>query len=106
VKHFLHHRMPSPRLPVFLVEVDPPCRDTVKEWRRERWRDWQEANGRSCGANGSHRNLQWRYFSKAQAERRSGNVLMARLELSCSRVERLKAGVYPWSPMAFLEGRT
>ncbi len=100
-----HHRLPpSPRLPVFMV--DPPCRDSVKEYRRERWRDWQEANGRSCGGAGAHRNLQLSYFSTAQGFRRLGNILMARLHLSCSREERLRAGVYQGSPMAFIEGRT
>jgi hypothetical protein len=103
MKHFLHHRSISvPRLPVFVV--NPPCRDGVKEWRKERWLDWQAVNG-ACGRAGSHRNLQFAYFHSAQIYRRKVNILMARLHLSCSREERLRAGVSPLSPMAQIEMR-
>lgn len=105
MKHFMHHRAWAPRLPVFVV--DPPCRCSVKEYRRERWRDWQDANGRSCGGTGSHRDLQFVHFNKAQAHRQGGCLLMARWQLSCSREERLRAGVWQGSPMAWIEkGRT
>jgi hypothetical protein len=101
MKHFVSHF--SVRLPVFVV--DPPCRCSVKEYRRERWLDWQEANGRSCGGTGSHRDLQFVYLNKARDHRRSGCLLLARLSASCSREERLRAGVIKMSPMAWIERR-
>jgi hypothetical protein len=106
MKHFLHHRSLSRRLPMPVFLVDPPCRCSVKEWHRELWRDWQEANGRSCGGAGSHRDLQFAYLRSVQIERRKSNFLMARLHLSCSREERLRAGVFRGSPMSLIEGRT
>ena len=92
--------------PVFVI--DPPCRNQSKEWRRERWRDWQEANGRSTGGFGTNRNLQFAYLREA-AEARKGPVEFrkVRVELyaSCSKVERLKNPALSPSPMALIEGR-
>jgi hypothetical protein len=76
---------------------------TMKEWRRERWRDWQEANGRTFGWFGSNRDLQFAYLHAAEVARRGGNYLLAKLHASCSREERRRSYINSLSPMALIE---
>jgi hypothetical protein len=87
--------------PVFLI--NRPCRNQAKEWRRERWRDWQEANGRTSGWFGSNRELQFAYLHAAEVARRGGNYLLAKLHASCSREERRRSYINSLSPMALIE---
>jgi hypothetical protein len=92
----------SYRAPSIFV-INPHCRDQSKEWRRERWRDWQEANGRSSGWFGSNRELQFAYLHAAEVARRGGNYLLAKLHASCSREERCRSYINSLSPMALIE---
>jgi hypothetical protein len=86
--------------PVFLI--NRPCRNQAKEWRRERWRDWQEANGRTFGWFGSNRDLQFSYLRIAAGARQTGQYLLVKLYVSCSREERRRS-YGSLSPMALIE---
>jgi hypothetical protein len=91
----------SYRAPSIFV-INPHCRDQSKEWRRERWRDWQEANGRTFGWFGSNRDLQFSYLRIAAGARQTGQYLLVKLYVSCSREERRRS-YCSLSPMALIE---
>jgi hypothetical protein len=100
MKHFRTLR--SYRAPPVFV-INRPCRNQAKEWRRERWRDWQEVNGRTFGWFGSNRDLQFSYLRIAAGARQTGQYLLVKLYVSCSREERRRSYVNSLSPMALME---